>query len=207
MARIVSVRKGAGGAVHAVAEDGSLFISRDEYFTAASSAESEAWLPNSQPPFDTSDLALAVAAAAFSAEKAALSLLARAEQHRAGLAMKLSAKSFPKDSIRLALDRLETTGFLSDRRYAGAWIRQRLRRHAEGPLSLASELASRGVARSAVKDAISDELGGDEKPRIIAEAYSLLCAKGVETVDARMALARLGWRLQDIDEALAAIEP
>ncbi|AEE16078.1 regulatory protein RecX [Treponema brennaborense] len=96
------------------------------------------------------------ASIAFGAEKAAAAYLERSEQSRYLLIQKLLKKGFDRDSIRCALDYLEFRGYLSDSRYARAWLRNRAINHAEGRVKLLAALVSRGIERSIAQCAVDD---------------------------------------------------
>ena len=91
---------------------------------------------------------LADAGLAFSAEKAAMAYLGRAEQSRHLLAMKLRKKGHGEVAVARALDYLEGRNFLCDSRFAEAWLRNRSINHAEGRTKLLSGLLAKGVDRS-----------------------------------------------------------
>jgi SOS response regulatory protein OraA/RecX len=213
MARIVAYEEGALGTVKAVSEDGSLFLFKTCYledsFAAADLADESISFPH-QLPFDIPDDVLTMALQATLAEARALSLLARAEQYRAGLERKLRAKDGSPFACRVALDKLEAEGLLSDERYAESWMRQRLRSRAEGPRSLSAALGSRGVDRKAVKEAMAHSFEGeehrDERLALIASAALRLLSRTPDRRTVRMALLELGWRPGDVDEALDSLE-
>jgi len=213
MARIVACEEGALGTVKAVSEDGSLFLFKACYleasFAAADLADEAFTIPRPLP-FDIPDDVLTMALQATLAEGRALSLLARAEQFRAGLERKLLARDSSRFACRVALDKLEAEGLLSDERYAESWMRQRLRSRAEGPRSLSAALASRGVDRHAVKKAMAQSFEGeahrDERLVLIAAAASRLLSRVVDRQAVRTALVELGWRPGDIDDALDSLE-
>jgi len=213
VARIVSIEKGALGTVKAVAEDGSLFLYKAVYLEQAFLA---ADLPDEaadgarDAPFDVPDDVLTLALEATLAESRALALLARAEQYRAGLERKLAARDAPRFAIKAALDMLEADGLLSDGRYAGSWIRQRVRSRAEGPRSLSVALSARGVDRHAIRQALAEAFEGDEhaedRRATIVQAASRLLSKGALRGDLRGLLIGLGWRSAEVDEALDSLE-
>jgi regulatory protein len=210
MARIVAIQEGANGTAKAVADDGSLFHFRHAYLSAALEA---AALDDPFDPckalvccVDVPDEVLAAATGAFEAEKRACSLLARAEQHRAGLERKLAAKDVTRWCARVALDRLETDGLLSDRRFAESWIRQRMRSRAEGPRSLASALAARGVDAVAVREALAEILEESARPAFIARAAIRISSDEHEPALVRSKLIELGWRRSEIDDAMSSME-
>jgi len=146
------------------------------------------------------------AAQVYNAEQQALRLLARAEQHRAGLNAKLAAKKFPANGIALALDWLEAAGLLDDRRYARFWITQRVRRHAEGPSSLSAALAQRGVGSPAVRSALQQFLSGATRREVLATAARLLDRKHPDKDGLRYALRRLGWTSADLQRYFEELE-
>jgi len=213
MARIVSIEEGALGTVKAVAGDGSLFLFRAEYLGSAFAfmdLRGEAPADLLSPPFDIPDEVLTLALEATIAESRALSLLARAEQYRAGLERKLAARDAPRFAVRAALDRLEAEGLLSDERYAEAWIRQRARNRAEGPRSLAAALSAKGVERRAARRVIAEAFEGDhrtaERLAAIAVAATKLMSGGSGRSEIRQSLIGLGWRGGDVDDALDSME-
>ncbi|HAH63427.1 MAG TPA: recombination regulator RecX [Treponema sp.] len=92
----------------------------------------------------------------YAAESKASAYLARAEQSRFGLSRKLVSKGMEKQYIDKALDYLENARFLSDSRYASAWLNCRKAAHHEGRIRLAAELASRGIDRHTAEDALNE---------------------------------------------------
>jgi regulatory protein len=210
MARIVAIQEGANGTATAVAEDGSLFHLRREYLSAAFDAASlddrSAAATALGLGFEVPVKVLEAAAGALEAEKRACSLLARAEQHRAGLERKLAARDVSRWCARVVLDRLEAEGLLSDRRFAEAWIRQRMRGRAEGPRSLAAALSARGVDANAVRMAIAEILEESARPVFIVRAVLRIAAAVQDPALVRVKLIELGWRRQEIDEALSSME-
>jgi len=204
VARIVSYEEGALGTVKAVAEDGSLFRFKSAYDATGLFAAPVGVRP--EPPLDIPDELLSAAVEATEAEARALSLLARAEQFRFGLELKLASRGAPKAAAKAALDRLEAEGLLSDERYAESWIRQRCRSRAEGPRSLSASLSSRGVDRRAIKTALSRAFEGEARGEAIARAAASLAAKGFDTRRSRAILIELGWRSGEVDDAIDAIE-
>ncbi len=92
----------------------------------------------------------------YAAEIKAVDYLSRAEQSRFGLTRKLSAKGMQKEYIDRALDYLENKRYLSDVRYAGAWLNSRKATHHEGRIRLAAELCSRGIDRHTADRALTE---------------------------------------------------
>ena len=93
---------------------------------------------------------------AFAAESKAVEYLSRSEQSRFGLAKKLGNKNYERKSIEMALDYLEFKNYLSDERFARAWLNSRRINHSEGRAKLAAELAYRGINKEISRIALDD---------------------------------------------------
>jgi regulatory protein len=143
--------------------------------------------------------ALALAAEATEAERRALALLTRAEQCRSLLEAKLEKRGLKARAARLALDRLEAEGLLSDRRYAEAWLRGR--DLSEGPTRLLLGLRARGIDSKTAAAALSAVLGPEERRLALEKALEreLSRAKG-DRDEARVRLRGLGFRSEEIRE-------
>jgi regulatory protein len=96
---------------------------------------------------------LRFAAACYQAERAALRLIARAEQTETGLSRKLELRGHDRASVSAAVSRLVSLGMIDDERYAGLWIRSRLVRRSgkvPTPRGLSAALRNRGIDSSTV---------------------------------------------------------
>lgn len=144
--------------------------------------------------------ALALAAEATEAERRALALLTRAEQCRSLLEAKLEQRGLKTRAARLALDRLEAEGLLSDRRYSEAWLRGR--NLSEGPTKLLLGLRARGIDSKTAAAALAAVLGPEERRLALRKALEreLSRAKG-DRDEARLRLKGLGFRSEEIREA------
>jgi regulatory protein len=78
-------------------------------------------------------------------KRAALDLLARREHSRRELERKLAARGFGHDLVAPALDELESSGALAERRFTEVFIRSRADK-GRGPVRIRAELAERGIA-------------------------------------------------------------
>lgn len=107
----------------------------------------------------------------FAAEQKALDYLNRSEQYRMGLTAKLVAKGFAKSNINSALDYLEGKKYLDDRRFAGVWLRNRAITHAEGRTKLSMELASRGINKLFINEALDEFFSENSEEEICMRAY------------------------------------
>jgi len=202
MARIASIKEGADGIVTATTADGSLFR-----FHALDSAWAVQTLGLEHaddklvPGMDIPEEALELAVQVLQAENHALNLLARAEQYSCGLHRKLTKAGWAAVAVTRCLGHLTERGLLSDERYASSWIRQRVRRHAEGPRSLESALLARGLGRDALRAALAASLEGDARAQAALAAWRLLARKKLSGRDAESAFMALGWKKADMRTA------
>ena len=109
------------------------------------------------------------------AEKAALRLIARAEQTSFGLAVKLERKGFEAAVVREVIEQLLDRKLLDDERFAELWIRSCLVRKAPSPIWLQASLMKRGIDRDSSLRAIKKVLDYDTE-------YALLL-KYIEKMD------------------------
>ncbi|MBN2353331.1 MAG: regulatory protein RecX [Spirochaetales bacterium] len=93
------------------------------------------------------------------ARKRALKALERREYTASQLKRKLSEAMFPKEIIAAVLKDLRERGYLSDEKYARAWIESQLKRKRQGRRLLFNGLVQKGVSR-------------EEAERSIGEAYT-----------------------------------
>lgn len=84
--------------------------------------------------------------------RAAMDLLARREHSFHELSQKLSSR-FPEEDVIPALEKLREENLQSDQRFLEAYIRYRASR-GFGPLKIEAELYPKGLAPSAVKEAL-----------------------------------------------------
>lgn len=91
-----------------------------------------------------------------SAKQTAVKLLARREHSVLEIQRKLEQRDFPAEEITLALVELEQGGWLSDERYAEAYVRSR-RLKGFGPSRIGVELRDRGVSEQLVANALEED--------------------------------------------------
>ena len=135
---------------------------------------------------------------AYSAEKAALLYLNRSEHSRFLLTQKLKRKGHEKQAIEQALDYLESCDYLSDSRYAEAWLRNRFINHAEGKQKLLVELCSRGIERKLAEEKISDFLDSVGEDKILSRAVEKCKRLGKSDLDIEKYLQRKGFSISQI---------
>ena len=85
----------------------------------------------------------------------AVRLLARREHSAYELQQKLLQRDFSQASVQQALHELEQGGWLSDQRFAEAYVRMRQQK-GFGPVRIAMELRERGVDDALVEQALLD---------------------------------------------------
>ena len=130
-------------------------------------------------------------------ELKAVGYLARAEQSRFGLTRKLIEKKYNKKYVEAALTYLEGRGYLSDLRYATAWLNTRKINHYEGRSRLAAELSARGIAREVATAALNEFFTENDEDEICRKAYEKLSkSKSGEKLNA--ALVRQGFSMKQI---------
>ncbi|NIT35897.1 MAG: RecX family transcriptional regulator [candidate division Zixibacteria bacterium] len=95
-------------------------------------------------------------------ERATRYLRARPRSRRE-VERRLARHGYGDDVIRHVLERLAERGFVDDREFAGAWVRDRARLKPKGRRALAAELRAKGVAREEVEAALEDNLGETEE--------------------------------------------
>lgn len=133
------------------------------------------------------------AALSYAAERDAVAYLERSEHSRFLLKTKLLKKKHSAASIERALDYCEERNWLSDSRFAGAWLRSRAITHIEGRIRLQGELAARGVSRQVAQEALDEFFEAESEEDKCIRAREKLIAQGKEGDALLRALARKGF--------------
>ena len=174
-------------------EEGSAFFVRKEYLPEGLFERLDVGVELGEEETDS----LLDAGLTCAVELKAVSYLARAEQSRFGLTRKLIEKKYDKKYVEAALTYLEGRGYLSDLRFATAWLNTRKINHFEGRSRLAAELASRGIARDVAGKALDEFFTENDEDEICRKAYEKLSkSKSGEKLTA--ALMRAGFSLKQI---------
>src|SRR5574344_398952 len=142
------------------------------------------------------------AALVYSAECAAMTYLARAEQSRFGLTQKLLHKGIDKNAVKEALDYLESIHYLDDRRLAAAWLRSRAINHAEGRIKLSSELASRGIKKGDADSALDEFFENVDQSELCRRALHKMQRQKKSVEQLTAALMRNGFSFTEIKAVL-----
>ena len=81
------------------------------------------------------------------------------------------------------IELLEARGYVNDREFAGAWVRDRVRLKPKGRRGLRAELAAKGVAREDVEAALAENVADAEEElarRALAPRLAAMKTKGEE---------------------------
>lgn len=150
-----------------IPDGGPAFYVRKEYFNAVVFEDIRAgneYTGELAEEFLDAGLATAV-------EIKAMDYLARAEQCRFNLTQKLIKKEFGKKYINMSLDYLESIGYLSDQRFAAAWLSSRKINHYEGSSKLLAELQSRGISKEIARKAVEEFFENNDELEMGLKAY------------------------------------
>ena len=179
-------------------EEGSAFFVRKEYLPEGLFERIDVGLEFDDEETDS----LLDAGLTCAVELKAVGYLARAEQSRFGLTRKLIEKKYDKKYVEAALTYLEWRGYLSDLRYATAWLNTRKINHFEGRSRLAAELAARGIARDVANKALDEFFTENDEDELCRKAYEKLSkSKADEKLTA--ALLRSGFSMKQIKSIIS----
>lgn len=156
-------------------EQGVVFYARQDYLSGIGIV-----LDDVQPGaefIDDDEEALLDAGLICAVELKAVSYLARSEQCRFGLKRKLLAKQYKSEYVDKALSFLESKNYLSDERYAAAWLNDRRINHYEGQTKLLLELQSRGIDKAVAADAVKEFFTDNDEEEICRKAYKRFVKK------------------------------
>ena len=180
-------------------EEGSAFFVRKEYMPEGLFEKIDVGIDFDDDETD----ALLDAGLTCAVELKAVGYLARAEQSRFGLTRKLIEKKYDKKYVEAALTYLEGRGYLSDQRYATAWLNTRRINHFEGRSRLSSELAARGISREVASAALDEFFSENDENEICQKAYKKLSkTKSGDKLTA--ALIRQGFSMKQIREVISS---
>ena len=148
---------------------------------------------------------LVTAGLTFAAEKAAVSYLERAEHSRSLLIIKLKKKGHGDGAIAGALDYLEERGYLSDLRYAQAWLRNRSINHAEGRSRLLCGLLAKGIDRRLANQALDEYFEGVDQQQLLDRAIEKCRRLGKSVEATEKYLVRKGFSYKDFKSKISKI--
>lgn len=155
-------------------EEGASFYIREAYlFSIKVEDLTEGYELSGEKENELLDAGLAAAV-----EFKAASYLARCEQSRFGLSKKLFDKGYEKKYINMALDFLESRNFLSDKRFASAWLLTRRLNHYEGRSKLLMELTSRGISKETANESLDEFFKDYDEFEIAKKAWAKFIKAG-----------------------------
>ena len=184
------------GMFKVAAETGAAFYVRQNYLP---SVELDSILPGVEFVGHQED-ELLDAGLASAVELKAVEYLARAEQSRFGLTRKLTEKKYSRQYIEMALDFLEQKNYLSDERFARAWLNSRRINHFEGRTKLLAELMSRGISKDISLAAIETFFSENDEAEICRKAYKRFVEKGKTDQKLVAAMLNAGFSYKMIKE-------
>ena len=141
------------------------------------------------------------------AREMALRLLSRRMYARRELFGKL-AEPYGESAAGLAADRMEELGLINDRDYARRFAADAVNLKNQGSLRIARALAEKGISRELIEETLLNQ-SSDPQPAIAAivlRKYSRHLAEENGQGKIMQALARLGWRYDDIREVLRNLQ-
>ncbi len=90
----------------------------------------------------------------------------------------LARKEFSEENVEKVLHELQQQGFLNDREFALAWVRERRNSKGHGPLRLRQELARKGIAAKWIDEALAHTDEEEERQlamKIAERRYLRIC--------------------------------
>ncbi|MDR2134708.1 MAG: recombination regulator RecX [Treponema sp.] len=166
---IVSIKSGTGEELKKIElSDGSLFwfktcylppLFNDELYTAGKAEGREISADE--------DRAFRFASGCLRAEKAALRLIARAEQAVFGISRKLERRGHESACVDAVVSRLVELELLDDRRFARLWLESRLCCRVSSPRRLLAALCGRGIDRHAAETVLKNCLDGEHEADLL----------------------------------------
>jgi regulatory protein len=204
---ILSIKTGADDDLRRIEfSDGSLFSFKINYLPPEC-ADEDLYTPGTAEGRAISadeEEGFRFASACLRAEKAALQLIARAEQTSFNLSHKLEKRGHDSVCVRAVMGRLCELGLLDDRRYARLWLESRLNR-GTGPRRLLAALRARGIDRHDAEDALRETLDAETEQRLL-ERYAQKIRRKLGDDDSTAARRELRHVLKGEGFSLAAIQ-
>ena len=164
--KIISIK--AGSEVCRVElSDGSFFSFKPCYLAAEYFPQAGGELAVGGELTSAEENALRFASACMRAEKAALRLIARAEQCCFGLAYKLQQRGHESACASAVVSRLASLEMVDDKRYAQLWLESRVG-YTRSPRRLFASLCGRGIERGTAEAALKTVLDEETELSLLA---------------------------------------
>lgn len=165
---IESVEEVSGECVKIIPAKGPSFFLRLSYLTSITPEQVCAGQSFCNEKADE----LILAGFAFLAEREALNYLNRCEHSRFLLSQKLQKKGHSIEAIQQAFDYLESKNYLSDRRFAISWLRNRRITKSEGRTKLFQHLLARGISKQIAENALDEFYEEFSEFTMLEKAYA-----------------------------------
>jgi len=117
------------------------------------------------------------------AYRRALHYLRSRLRSRAEIELRLRRHGYDGDVVRSVIEMLTARGYVNDREFAGAWVRDRVRLKPKGRRGLRAELAAKGVASGEVEAALAENVVDPEEDlarRALAPRLTAIKTRGEE---------------------------
>lgn len=177
------------GMFKVVPAEGSAFFIRKEYLQ---SVDFDSIVPGAEF-LEANESEILDAGLTCVVELKAVDYLARAEQSHFGLKRKLIEKKYDVNYIEPALCFLESKNYLSDERFARAWLNGRRINHYEGRTKLLSELLARGISREISLQAVNNFFDEFDEFEIACKAYKKYIKQGKSNEKLKAAMINAGF--------------
>lgn len=197
---INALKKTSGSVFKLDTSAGSFFL-RTDYLETSDFACFEQYSLLNREQFED----VVQAGLAYAAERTAVAYLIRAEQSAFLLRRKLTAKKHSTYSIEKALKYLKENEWLSDERYAAAFLRNRMIIRSEGRKRLTMELTARGINRKTAETACADFFKDNVESVLLERALSKCLRLGKSQEKSIKTLLALGFEWPEIKEAIKSL--
>lgn len=117
------------------------------------------------------------------AYRRALQYLRARPRSRAEIELRLRRYGYDGDTIRQVVEMLTSRGYVNDREFADAWVRDRVRLKPKGRRGLRAELVAKGVAAEDVEAALAENVEDAEEElarRALAPRLAAIKTRGEE---------------------------
>ena len=117
------------------------------------------------------------------AYRRALQYLRARLRSRVEIELRLRRYGYEGDVIQSVVEMLAARGYVNDREFAGAWVRDRVRLKPKGRRGLRSELVSKGVASEDIEAALDENVTDTEEElarRALAPRLAAIKTRGEE---------------------------
>jgi len=169
----------SGGVFKAELSDGSTYVFTADYLPEGYT-DSTLWRTGGElSPAD--EEIFRFAASCYRTEKAALHLIARAEQNSLGLTAKLGRRGYERSAVNAVVLCLFDKNLLDDRRYAELWLRSHLLKgNIKSPRWMRVSLAKRGIDRNSVIKALTEVLDPETEYNLLQKFIGKSKATGIK---------------------------